>query len=123
MLAYVVTQIWKPQLGNQLYRPLVVGQKGPGTIALVAGAKVDWQQAGASSTAQASTGNQWWHDNWTQASTWTAKDGSNFEVNDADDSTEHLQGLPSPAPCNVPAAKVQSETTTWQEHAHTPNHS
>ena len=73
MLAYVVTQDWKLQLGVRLYRPLVIGQKGPGTIALVAEAKVDWQQnasghsAGASSTAQASTGNQWWQDNWNQA--------------------------------------------------------
>ena len=105
MLAYIVTQVWKPQLGDQLYRPLAIGQKGPGTIALEAGAKVDWQQAGASSTGQAFTGHQWWNENWTPASTWTAKDGSNFEVNDADDTTQPLEGLQSPAPWNVPAAK------------------
>ena len=61
MLAYVITQMWKPQLGPRLYRPLVTGQKGPGTIALVATAKDEWhhassgQGADASATVQATT--------------------------------------------------------------------
>ena len=127
MLAYVITQMWKPQLGPRLYRPLVIGQKGPGTIALVATAKDEWQQgnsgqgADVSFTAQASTATPWWHDTWNQDTTWTANGGSNFDVNVAEDSAPHLPGLPRPAPWNVSAAKVQ--TSTWQEYAHAPDRS
>ena len=80
--------------------------------------------ASVPSNARATTGNQWWHGNWNQAPTWTARGGSNFDVSVTDDSAQHLQGLPSPAPWNVPAAEVQASTTlTWQEHGQAPDHS
>ena len=124
MLAYVITQMWKPQLGPRLYRPLVSGNKGPGTIALVDTAKDESRHvssghgADSSTAVQATPATPWWQDTWNQDS-WTANSGSNFDVNVTDDTASHLSGLPSPAPWNISAAKVQ--TSNWQEYAQAPS--
>ena len=126
MLAYVITQTWKPQLGPRLYRPLVQGNKGPGTIALEAAAKEEAHQetpgygASSSAAAQAPADTPWWQSS-RNRDTWTANSGSNFDVYVPDDTAPHLAGLPGPAPWNVSAAKVQ--TSQWQEHAQAPDRS
>ena len=126
MLAYVITQTWKSELGPRLYRPLVSGNKGPGTMELVATAKdADHHAspgygAGSSTAVQDTSATPWWQDTRHQ-DTWTVNSGSNFEVHIADDTASHLSGLPGPTPWNISTAKGQ--TSHWQDSAKTPDRS
>ena len=126
MLAYVITQTWKPQLGPRLYRPLVKGNKGPGTIVLEVAAKEDAQEEtyghGASSSmpTQAAADIPWWQNTRSQDA-WTGNDGSNFDVQLADDTASHLSGLPGPTPWSVSTGKTY--TSHWQESSPTPDRS
>ena len=125
MLAYVITQTWKPQLGPRLYRPLIQGNKGPGSIALAAAAKEDegaTYEYGASSsmTAPATADTPWWQNSRTQDA-WTGNDGSNFDVQVTDDTASHLSGLPDPPPWSVSTG--QKYTSHWQASGSTPDRS
>ena len=125
MLAYVITQTWKPQLGPRLYRPLVSRNKGPGSIALEVAAKEEDEEpygygASSSTTAQATANIPWWQNTRTHDA-WTADEGSNFDVQVADDTTSQLSGLPGPTPWSISTAKVY--TSPWQESSQTPNRS
>ena len=125
MLAYVITQTWKPQLGPRLYRPLIQGNKGPGSIALEVAAKEEEVAAygyGTSSSmpAPAAADTPWWQNSRSQGA-WTGNDGSNFDVQVTDDTASHLSGLPEPPPWSVTTGKKY--TAYWQEPSSTPDHS
>ena len=126
MLAYVITQLWKPQLGPRLYRPLVQNNKGPGTVVLEFAAKEEAHEephgygASSSMTAQAAADTPWWQNTRTQDA-WTGKDGSNFDVQVTDDTASHLSGLPEPPPWSVSTSKKY--TSHWQDPSPTPDRS
>ena len=125
MLAFVITQTWKSQLGPRLYRPLANGTKGLGSIALEEAAK-EGEEASygygtrSSMAAPASVDTPWWQNSGTQ-SAWTDNDGSNFDVQVGDDAASHLSGLPEPPPWSVTTGKKYA--SYWQASSSTPDHS
>ena len=125
MLAFVITQTWKSQLGARLYRPLATGTKGLGYIALEESAReVDATSHGygtkSSMPVSASHETPWWQSSGTQ-NAWTDNDGSNFDVQVSDATASHLSGLPAPPPWSVGTGK--KSTSYWQTSSSTPDHS
>ena len=125
MLAFVITQTWKSQLGPRLYRPLATGTKGLGYIALEEAAK-EGEDASygygtkSSVPASASAETPWWQSSGTEHA-WTDHDGSNFDVQVGDATASHLSGLPEPPPWSVSTGKKY--TSYWQTSCSTPDHS